>query len=429
MNHIFAKDLEASVREQFEQTLAQSYVINGALMVDAHYGYTVPIGGVILTDNYICPAYVGFDIGCGVIAIPTTFKSKDIRLKAKEIFKTIYGYVPFGFKHYPDEKHILVEQTFKTDKCSQILSGIYNNGGLNQLGTVGSNNHLVEIGVDKLDIIWVIVHCGSRNVGYKVAGHYMAIAANSPTPVEGHFGFKADSDLGKEYLLDMESCCSFAKVNRKQVGLDVIRHIAKHCEGVAKWHYAIDCKHNYVEQHENNTWIHRKGAIDANTGVLGVILGDMKRGSYITKGKGNSDSLWSSSHGAGRRLSRGASASLSLDKFQSDMVGIVANTDKEYITEAPDAYKNIHSVMKLQKDLLTEINQITPIINVKGRKDWKFKHEKYITVGSKVRALKTTRFMDDTLHVEGKIYTVTEKDRAYYVVMRRDYQLLEGGAE
>ena len=131
----------------------------------------------------------------------------------------------------------------------------------------------------------------------------------------------------------------------------------------------INRNHNHAELLGNGNWIHRKGATHAEDGMEGVIPGNMRDGSFIFRGKGNPESLCSSSHGAGRVMGRNhAKRELSLQEFESSMTiaNIVAKVGPDTLDEAPGAYKNIFDVMDLQKDLVTVMNYITPIINIKA---------------------------------------------------------------
>ena len=123
----------------------------------------------------------------------------------------------------------------------------------------------------------------------------------------------------------------------------------------------------FESKYQNGLWIHRKGATQSEEGVMGVIPGNMKDGSFIVKGKGNPESLYSSSHGAGRVMSRKqAIRDLNLDGFKTTMEGITALVRESTLDESPAAYKDIHAVMKLQEDLVDVVAHIKPIINIKG---------------------------------------------------------------
>jgi tRNA-splicing ligase RtcB len=133
---------------------------------------------------------------------------------------------------------------------------------------------------------------------------------------------------------------------------------------------AVNIHHNYAGRETHfgeEVWVHRKGATYAGEGVLGIIPGSMATGSYIVRGLGNPESFRSCSHGAGRVMSRGeATRSISLESFAHKMRGIVAETGAEYVDEAPQAYKDLDTVIHNQADLIEPVRRLTPIMNVKG---------------------------------------------------------------
>ena len=240
------------------------------------------------------------------------------------------------------------------------------------LGTLGGGNHFVEIGKDDKGFIWVVVHSGSRSVGHAVASYYMELAAKGE-PVEQAHALISDSDEGKDYIQDMNYCLSFALKNRElisEIVIMAIYNVLKNKENndayINRMQF-INKNHNHAEL-KNGRWIHRKGATHADAGMYGVIPGNMRDGSFIVIGKGNSESMNSSSHGAGRVLSRTqAKKNITLEQFQDSMKNILAATvDAKRIDESPFAYKNIFEVMNLQKDLIEVVTHISPIINVKG---------------------------------------------------------------
>lgn len=184
--------------------------------------------------------------------------------------------------------------------------------------------------------------------------------------LEGHYGFDLDSYWGKAYINDMNEALQFALDNREMMIKNIVKAMEK-IFGTVETERFINRNHNHAEITEDNFVIHRKGATHAEEGMLGVIPGNMKDGSFIVKGKGNSDSMCSSSHGAGRVLSRRAAKdSLDVTEFHNSMSGIVTNHTDETLDEAPKAYKNIFEVMELQKDLVEAIDRIKPVLNIKG---------------------------------------------------------------
>jgi tRNA-splicing ligase RtcB len=155
------------------------------------------------------------------------------------------------------------------------------------------------------------------------------------------------------------------------------RVIGKYAGGAPDWSQLINRNHNHAVLRDG-LWIHRKGATHAEEGMMGVIPGNMRDGSFIVRGKGNPDSLYSSSHGAGRVLGRrAAKETLSLDAFQNTMKGVTATVTEDTLDEAPYAYKNIFDVMDAQRELVDVVHRVVPVINIKGvdsvRRDRKWK--------------------------------------------------------
>lgn len=350
--------------DQFESAMEQDFSVKGALMADAHTGYSLPIGGVIATRDVILPSWVGYDIGCGMCAVPTTFSPKQIQKKAKNIFEEIYKRVPVGFAvHKKSQKSHLSEADL-----SEIGREVFKKKeGFRALGTLGSGNHFIEIGEDTENTTWVIIHSGSRGVGHGLATAYMKLASGDGKAREGHFGFEESSELGQSYMNDLNWGLEFALENRKQMMANIEKAIHEFIsDGSFEWEQLINRNHNHAEKKEG-LWIHRKGATHAEKGMMGVIPGNMRDGSFIVKGKGNPDSLWSSSHGAGRVLGRkAAQRSLSLNEFQKAMKGITAKVSGKTIDESPFAYKNIFEVIGLQEDLIEVVTMVKPIVNIKG---------------------------------------------------------------
>lgn len=358
---IFARNIENSALEQFYSALKQDFVVRGALLPDAHTGYSLPIGAVVATDGMILPAWVGYDIGCGMCAVPTSFAEADIKRHAEAIFNGIYCAVPVGFNHNKANSSWSAE----LPERSKILDGIFAKNGLKQLGSLGSGNHFIEIGCDEEQRVWIIIHSGSRNIGHSVATHYMKLAAGGKAR-EGHFGFSVRSREGRDYIKDLAFCLEFALANRFEMIARVVREIQNYCPGEADWAQLINRNHNHAEE-KDGLWIHRKGATHAEAGMLGVIPGNMRDGSFIVVGKGNAEALWSSSHGAGRLMGRkAAKRNLKLKHFVDSMYGIVAKVDRHTLDEAPFAYKDIDEVMRLQKDLVEVLHRVRPLINIKG---------------------------------------------------------------
>ena len=360
---IFAEVLEQGALDQFQSAMNCNFSTRGALMPDAHQGYSLPIGAVVETEGVIVPAWVGYDIGCGMCALKTDFDSSDVRAKAKQIFDEIYKRIPVGFNH--NQNPSLWD--FSDHPMSDSTAQIFAKNGLNQLCSLGGGNHFIEIGEDAENKVWIIIHSGSRGIGHAVASHYMRIASGDGKAREGHYGLQADSQNGTDYIKDLAFCLAFALENRKQMIDRIVDSISAHVPFIGcDYKNLINRNHNHAELRDGK-WIHRKGATHAELGMMGVIPGNMRDGSFIVRGKGNPDSLFSSSHGAGRVLGRKkALETLNMGDFEKSMVGITAKVCQDTLDESAFAYKDIFDVMRLQEPLVDVVAHIKPIINIKG---------------------------------------------------------------
>jgi len=414
---IYAELIDDESQKQFEDVLNAPFVKRGALMPDAHSGYTMPIGAVCATKDVVVPQFVGFDIGCGMCAYKTDFSKEDVEANATQIYEAIREVIPLGFSRHKNH------QPFKCDlELTSFAKSVLNSTGLKQLGTLGGGNHFIEVGYGKDGRAWIVIHSGSRGFGHKIATHYMIEAykqkhggdgelerrlksfeeRNSnfkehnlegykkayekfknkqildinknlkPDNIKGIYGLDVHSELGKDYIKDLNFALNFALENRKLM----ITRIVKAMDDILKTDSDIkyddetrfiNKNHNHAEFDEKSgEWIHRKGATHAEVGMRGVIPGNMKDGSFVVIGKGNGDALNSSSHGAGRVMSRKkAKEAVRLEDFKDAMKGIVGTVDENTLDESPFAYKNIFEVMELQKDLVEVEEHIKVIINVK----------------------------------------------------------------
>ena len=361
---IYADYVESGAIDQFVEAMEQPYVVQGALMPDVHQGYSLPIGAVVACEGVVVPAYVGFDIGCGMCAVPTNFSLEGVRSHSKEIFDLVYKMVPVGTNRNAKNAVTELEKVPHTD----VVANLIKEGGLNEVGSLGSGNHFIEIGHDETDRVWIVIHSGSRHVGHSVASHYMKIASGTDKAKEGHYGLSTASHAGDDYIMDLKFCLEFALANRLEMIKRVGTAIGEFTEGEIHQEWLINRNHNHAEE-KDGRWIHRKGATHAESGMMGVIPGCMRDGSFIVIGKGNPDSLYSSSHGAGRIMGRGAAKrTLDMEVFKAEMAakGICAKVEESTLDESAGAYKRIFEVMALQSDLVEVVHHIKPVINIKS---------------------------------------------------------------
>ena len=363
---IFADEASADPKamNQFYEAMSQDFAVAGAVMPDIHLGYSLPIGSVVATKDVIVPSWVGYDIGCGVLAGKLDIEPEAIMGNRDDIFNWIVETVPIG--NSMRGKLSPVSLGLPKPSNSVGLQQFEKRNARLQLGTLGGGNHFIEIGADERDSVWVIIHSGSRGVGHGIAGEYMKLASGSDNPKEGHYGFAVKSYAGASYIADMGWALSYALLNREVMLDSVMTAISKVTGDSLTRIQTINRNHNHAVK-KDGLWIHRKGATHAEDGMMGVIPGNMRDGSFIVCGKGNPDSLWSSSHGAGRIMGRGqAKRELFLPDFEKTMGDIKANISANTIDESPMAYKSIYEVMKAQSELVDIVAHVKPILNVKG---------------------------------------------------------------
>jgi len=209
-----------------------------------------------------------------------------------------------------------------------------------------------------------------------------------------------DSQAGQDYLTDMEWCQKYAHANRQAMQTIMLQIMEKVTGKQAEWDRAVNIHHNYCQCEtcgNQKLWITRKGATSAQKDEWGIIPGSMGSYSYITRGKGQALSWNSSSHGAGRTMSRTrAKQSISQNAFERSMDGVVCDTHEAVRDEAPQAYKDLDMVMTQQASLTEIVYKLKPLINVKGfettksqRKNGsKNKHKSKDVAGKKKRGRK-----------------------------------------
>jgi tRNA-splicing ligase RtcB len=250
-----------------------------------------------------------------------------------------------------------------------------------QCGTLGGGNHFIEICQDTEGGAWVVLHSGSRNLGKTLAEVHIEKARGL---MKTYFIELPDPDLAylaqgtpefKAYLQDLLWAQAYAKANRNEMMLRILKDVSFHVYGEDRGAEAmttlrVDCHHNYtaMENHGGkNVWITRKGAVSAREGELGIIPGSMGAKSFIVKGKGNAESFCSCSHGAGRKMSRTkAKQVFTTADLEAQTKGVECRKDADVIDEIPEAYKNIDEVMANQADLVETVYELKQLICIKG---------------------------------------------------------------
>lgn len=422
---IFAKIIDEKALEQFEDAMSKDFVVQWALMPDAHWWYSLPIWWVVSTKWVIVPARVWYDIWCWMSAIKTKYKKHELNKKEELIFKSIYRSVPT----WDWNKHKKIQKwDYKKFVHTELVDDLIDKWYFNQLWTLWWGNHFIEISCDEQNYVWIIVHSWSRWFWHKIATHYMDIAKTinsskdivwirekieiefdwnkeyeklktkdpekyfeikwmwventikdlsnwKKSIVWQHFWLDCDSIDWKNYIMDMNFALEFALENRKRMILATYNELSYYIDGIknicedclSKKNYFINRNHNHAE-FKDWVWIHRKWATHAEKWMRWVIPWNMRDWVFVVVWKWNQESMNSSSHGAWRVMSRSkANENIIFSDFKKTMKKswIIALVTEKTKDESPFAYKDIFEVMKLQKELVDVKYYLKPIINVK----------------------------------------------------------------
>jgi tRNA-splicing ligase RtcB len=368
------RGIEPEAIAQMETAMQLPVTLSGALMADAHSGYGLPIGGVLATRNAIIPFGVGMDIGCrmclSVYDLPPAFIDNNRKtLKQMLIENTRFGHAIFsGRKEHPvmDRKEFSEISYLRGQKDKAY----------EQLGTSGHGNHFVDIGIAnfteddvqlkiaKGEYVGILSHSGSRNIGAGIAQYYTGIARRMRKLPKGAINLAwldLDEEEGQEYWMAMNLAGDYSAANHQIVHEKLSAALKE------KPILRIENHHNFAWKEKladgTTAIVHRKGATPAHTGVFGIIPGSMTSQGFIVRGKGNLASLCSASHGAGRMMSRAAART----RFSArHLKEILKRAGVELLgggtDEAPGAYKDIHSVMDNQRELVEIMGTFTPKI-------------------------------------------------------------------
>jgi tRNA-splicing ligase RtcB len=414
-------------------------------MPDIHWGYGFPIGGVAATDaetGVISPGGVGYDINCGVRLALLNVPFKTIsEAKKSALLKAVFALVPSGVGHgqksgalsHDDYKKLAalgarwsVEEGYgfdldleHTESLGVIekanmnaVSELALSRGKNQLGTIGSGNHFVEIGeVETLfdpevarswgvetGQTYVLIHSGSRGFGHQICqdtlDSFMRQGYAENLPDRQLVAAPIQSEAGQKYLQAMAAAANFAFNNRQRI-LHAVRQACHKVLGVALQDVRMiyDVCHNIAkfEEHEvdgkkKNLCVHRKGATRAfgpgakeltplyqKTGQPVLVPGDMGRASHLMVGQGNPLTFCSSCHGAGRRKSRMQSKKAWHGKdliqyMASQGIQVMAESRSTIAEEMPDAYKDVDLVVNAVEEakLAKKVARLKPHLVIKG---------------------------------------------------------------
>ena len=290
-------------KEQIARCMEHGSVVGGVLCADGHLGYAQPVGGVIAYEEHVSVSGVGFDIACGNMAVKLDVPKKAIADRIGPIVNEIAANVSFGLGRSNAEK---VEHELFDSPLWQEAEGLARLRPMarDQLGTVGSGNHYVDLFEDEDGLVWIGVHFGSRGLGHKTATAFIKAAGGKDGIDVAPTVLHQDSDLGRQYLAGMTLAGQYAYAGREWV-VEKVRSIVG-----GEVLDSVHNHHNYAwrERHgERELWVVRKGATPAFPGQRGFVGGSMGDDAVILAGVESGTaaaSFYSTVHGAGRVMSR-----------------------------------------------------------------------------------------------------------------------------
>ena len=368
--------------EQLERCIDAGDADYGVLCADHHPGYSQPIGGAIAYEGYVSPSGVGFDIGCGNKAVLTDVTRAQLEAEggAGPVMREIARRISFGMGVPAAERtdHPVLEKIADAPFAPQRKLAKL---AREQLGTVGSGNHYVNVFADEQDRIWIGVHFGSRGFGHRTASGFLALAQGLDFHARAREGamdsppvlFPVDSELGRSYVEAMEVAGEYAYAGRDVVVGKVLEIL-----GASSLH-EVHNHHNFAwrEEHFDRTyWVVRKGCTPAYPGQEGFVGASMGEESVILEGVDGDEakaSLHSTVHGAGRVMSRRAAAgkirkgkvlkpglvdwpSVQLRLRDQGIVLIGGGAD-----EAPEVYKRLPEVLDAHAGSIRVKHRLRPL--------------------------------------------------------------------
>ena len=360
---IFGRHDEATI-QQMKNCMGVGNVVAGVICADGHLGYAQPVGGVIAYEKQISISGVGFDIGCGNMAVRLDTKFSDVESRSQEIAKDIARIISFGVGRTNEERveHDLFDDG---DAWRESDMGEYRQKAVSQLGTVGSGNHYVDLMRDEDDFVWIGVHFGSRGLGHTSATRYLKAAGgkdgmNVPPAV-----IDEDSELGRRYIAAMELAGRYSYAGREWV----IERVRKIIGGAIT--DMVHNHHNYAWRENHNgrdLWVVRKGATPCRPGQRGFVGGSMGDDAVIIEGVDSPDakaSLYSTVHGAGRLFGRKeAKRRFTQDEMNDWLRKRGVTLVGADLDESPMAYRRLPDVLANHSASTRVMHTLRPFVGV-----------------------------------------------------------------
>jgi tRNA-splicing ligase RtcB len=351
---------DAATVAQMRNCMAVGNVVAGVICADGHLGYAQPVGGVIAYEKQISISGVGFDIGCGNMAVRLDTPYAAIEDKVGAIIKDVARVISFGVGRSNEER---VEHQLFDDGEAWKESDMeaYRQKAVAQLGTVGSGNHYVDLVRDEAGLVWIGVHFGSRGLGHTSATRYLKAAGgrdgmNVPPAV-----IDEDSELGRRYIAAMQLAGRYSYAGREWV----IERVRKILGGAVT--DMVHNHHNYAwreTHHGRDLWVVRKGATPAFPGQRGFVGGSMGDDALIIEGIDSPQaraSLYSTVHGAGRLFGRREAkrrfSRAEMDAWLQQRGVTLVGAD---LDESPMAYRRLPEVIAQHAGTIRVLHTLRP---------------------------------------------------------------------
>lgn len=354
---------------QVRRVAEHDRVVGAALMADGHLGYGMPIGGVVTYDEAVSPEGVGFDIGCGNKAVKTDLLCDDVDVEP--MMDRVFDEVAFGIGQASGR--FKDHEVFEREEWSLPLAKGLQRVAREQLGSVGSGNHYVDLLRDEEGTLWVGVHLGSRGLGHKIAGHFMT-DGDMMKPVTV---LPLDSQEGESYWPLMNLAGAYAYAGRDCVIEQVLGILGAHPVSEVHNHHNFAWK----EMHDGQeVVVVRKGATPAFGAQQGFVGGSMGDQAVVLEGDSSGRhadeqraTFYSTVHGAGRVMSRSRARGKWKKGIQIKPGAVSASEmrewlDREHVVlrgggldEAPQAYRRLPEVLQAQGHTVTVQHHLTPV--------------------------------------------------------------------
>lgn len=366
-----AEPMSAAVSDAVTRLRRAPDVVRLAIMPDAHLAEHVCIGVVLATRSLVYPQAVGGDIGCGISAVALDADADTLSEPERRwiALHTLQSAAPILRHRAARDAPALPAGLSPGSLSTSTLANAARRTAAIELGTLGRGNHFLEIQADDNDRLWLTVHSGSRGIGQAVKHHHLRGADRNPG---GLPSLDTRADSGLAYMHDAAWAERFAEANRDAL-LD---------QACLRLHTALGVRaddalrfgssHNHVrrERHAGEEFlVHRKGTNAAHSDLRAIIPGSMGDATFHVSGRGVAESLYSSSHGAGRALARSeAQRRISISRLRAELANVTFDPrlSRHLVEEAPSAYRGIGKVMRAQRDLVRIDRTLRTLVCHKG---------------------------------------------------------------